>query len=106
MVEAFLKNLLLLKKPPGGIQDSWGNLGLCLTWDVRCILIGNKQKVVPVKNPVFRLLLGISHRTFDFIDRPVFQLRLNNEASIFSSVLYLPLAHKAIDMNHNNISRL
>ena len=27
-------------------------------------------------------------------------------ASIFPSVLYLPLAHKAIGMNHNNVSRL
>ena len=28
------------------------------------------------------------------------------ETSIFPLVLYLPLAHKAIGMNHNNVSRL
>ena len=58
-----------------------------------------------MENPVFRLLLGIS-RTFDLVDRPVLQLRLDNETSIFPSVLYLLLAHKAIGTNHNNVSRL
>ena len=106
MVEAFLTNLLLLKSLWGGIRDSWGHLGLCLTWDVGCILIGNKQEVVPVENPVFRLLPGIRSQAFDLIDRPVLQLRLNNETTIFPSVLYLLLAHKAIGTNHNNVSRL
>ena len=51
-------------------------------------------------NPVFRLLPGIRSWTFDLIDWRVLQLRLNNETSIFPSVLYLPLAHKAIGTNH------
>ena len=56
-----------------------------------------------MENPVFRLLLGIRSQTFD---RPILQLRLKNETSIFLSVLYIPLAHKAISTDHNNISRL
>ena len=79
---------------------------MCLTWDVRRILVGNKQEAVLMENPVFRLLPGIRRQTFDLIDRPVLQLRLNNETSIFPSILYLLLAHKAIGMNHNNVSRL
>ena len=59
-----------------------------------------------MENPVFRLLSGIKSRTFDLIDGPVLQLRLDDETSIFPSVLYLLLAHKAIGMNHNNVSRL
>ena len=59
-----------------------------------------------MENPVFRFLLSIRSWTFDLVDRPVLQLRLNNETSIFPSVLYLPLAHKTIGMNHNNVSRL
>ena len=59
-----------------------------------------------MENTVFRLLLGIRSRTFNLINRPVLQLRLDDETSIFPSVLYLPLAHKAIGMNHNNVSRL
>ena len=59
-----------------------------------------------MKNLVFRLPSVIRSRTFDPIDGPVLQLRLDNETSIFPSVLYLPLVHKAIGMNHNNVSRL
>ena len=59
-----------------------------------------------MENPVFRLLPGIRSQTFDLVDRPILQLRLNNKTSIFPSVLYLPLAHKAMGMNHNNVSRL
>ena len=59
-----------------------------------------------MENPVFRLPLVIRSLTFDPIDGPVLQLRLEDETSIFPSVLYLPLAHKAISMNHNNVSRL
>ena len=59
-----------------------------------------------MENPVFGFLLVIRSQTFDLIDRPVLQLRLNNETPIFSSVLYLLLAHKTIGTNHNNVSRL
>ena len=59
-----------------------------------------------MENLVFRLLPVIRSQTFDPIDGPVLQLRLDNETSIFPSVLYLPLAHKAIGMNHNNVPRL
>ena len=59
-----------------------------------------------MENPVFRLLLVIRSQTFDLIDGPVLQLRLNDETSIFPSVLHLLLAHKAIGTNHNNVSRL
>ena len=59
-----------------------------------------------MENPVFRFPPVIRSQTFDLIDRTVLQLRLDDETSIFPSVLYLPLAHKAIGTNHNNISRL
>ena len=59
-----------------------------------------------MENPIFRLLPVITRLTFDLIDRPVLQLRVNDETSVFPSVLYLLLAHKAIGTNHNNVPRL
>ena len=59
-----------------------------------------------MENPVFRLLPVIRSQAFDPIDGPVLQLKLNDETSIFPLVLNLPLAHKAIGTNHNNVPRL
>ena len=59
-----------------------------------------------MENLVFRLLPVIRSQTFDPVDGPVLQLRLDDETSIFLSVLYLPLANKDISMNHNNVPRL
>ena len=59
-----------------------------------------------MENLVFRLPLVIRSWTFDLIDGPVLQLRLDDETSVLPSVLYLLLAHKAIGMNHNNVPRL
>ena len=59
-----------------------------------------------MENAVFRFLPSIRSWTFDLVDRPVLQLRLDNETFVFSSVLYLLLAHKTIGTNHNNVSRL
>ena len=59
-----------------------------------------------MENPVFRLPPVIISRTFDPIDGPFLQLRLDDETSVFPSALYLPLVHKAIGTNHNNVPRL
>ena len=90
----------------GGIQERWGRLSLCLARGVIDVLIGDKQEAVPMENPVFGFLSDISRWTPNLVNRPVSQLRLNNEAPVFPTVLYLSLAHKAIGTNHNNVPRL
>ena len=95
------------QKPLGWHLRSLGSpWPVLIDWDNCVILGGDKQEVVPVENPVFRFLFSISSRTSNLVHRPVLQLRLNNETPVFPPVLYLPLAHKAISTNHNNISRL
>ena len=90
----------------GGIWERWGCLSLCLARGVIDVLIGYKQEVVPMENPVFGFLPVISRWTSNLVNRPVPQLRLNDETPVFPTVLYLSLAHKAIGANHNNVPRL
>ena len=90
----------------GGIRERWGCLSLCLARGVIDVLIGDKQKAVPMENPVFGFPPVISRWTPNLVNRPVSQLRLNNETPVFPMVLYLSLAHKAIGTNHNNVPRL
>ena len=90
----------------GGIQEHWGRLSLCVARGVIDVLIGDKQEAVPMENPVFGFPPVISRWTPNLVNRPVSQLRLNDETPVFPTVLYLSLAHKAIGMNHNNVPRL
>ena len=101
-----LESLLQLTRPHGGIRERWGHLSLCLARGLIDVLIGDKQKAVPMENPVFGFPPVISRWTPNLVNRPVSQLRLNDETPVFPTALYLSLAHKAIGTNHNNVPRL
>ena len=59
-----------------------------------------------MKNLVFGFMLVATMWSFDLVDRPVIQLTFNYETPIFPPILYLPLAHKPISTDHNNVPRL
>ena len=95
-----LESPLQLTRPHGWHSGALGRLSLCMARGVINILISDKQKAVPMENPVFGFLSVISRWTPNLVNRPVSQLRLNDETPVFPMVLYLSLAHKAIGTNH------
>ena len=90
----------------GGIRERWGRLSLCVARGVIDVLIGDKPKGGSDGESGIWFLSVISRWTPNLINRPVSQLKLNDETPVFPTVLYLSLAHKAIGTNHNNVPRL
>ena len=90
---------LQLTRLHGWHSERWGRLSLCVA---RGSLTSSSATSKRRFRWRIRYLVSAGHQQMDTepVNRPVSQLRLNDETPVFPTVLYLSLAHKAIGTNH------